>query len=669
MVPESGKAQQYEASKEGSNFTTHTTFYGVGHSTAPKGKLSPLRIAGVPPSCHLATAATAAAAAIAAVEGRDDESGSALEHAVPAAQEEDAAPAVECKRDALARLALFLKNKRTAATTTTGTLSVSAGSLSQGPSAARPSSQIEIPDEIPLPLTPRSFFKKQWGGESCDESDDDDAVQKAVASKDKELKALEGKLAAKEHAIAKLKLDVSSSLSLLQTTSLKQSSLAQKAIRQAHSRAEAATREAHLLRDQLRQRRGGQGGGEKKQGGERSNPNEAEIVDVVSRKVETSSNKSSGNGGGGSVAAGPNLFESVSDEGLEIQRKVAGDEGREDKAEEKQNEREWKKGGGKEMHLPQAEDKDGYEEMLGSRSSSRYRKFRTVGPSSAKSVYSSQFAQSKSLPSISECISVKSGNRKAGEGVFASTELAYGLLGFELNKSETGAAREQLTKGKDGKGEGGGGGGGGGGEKEEEEEEEEDVSINERFQRCLEDGNDLGLYHLSENFTEMAKLYSKVIVSEMNLSRREKAIKPWDAVGGTAGGIKYRHRGIVFKVIEGDQCIGHDRSGRPLYFHTAVAGVDGDTKRLAADIRNMEEIEEHTWEGVEIGSGDGVDMDGSTTSRRSRRWSRRRRRRWSRRRRRSYFSAGAKTFSFDKSGLAIYTLAVAAAATAGAALL
>eukprot|EP01088_Endostelium_zonatum_P020138 TRINITY_DN7277_c0_g1_i1.p1 TRINITY_DN7277_c0_g1~~TRINITY_DN7277_c0_g1_i1.p1 ORF type:complete len:1066 (-),score=171.12 TRINITY_DN7277_c0_g1_i1:6-3176(-) len=56
---------------------------------------------------------------------------------------------------------------------------------------------------------------------------------------------------------------------------------------------------------------------------------------------------------------------------------------------------------------------------------------------------------------------------------------------------------------------------------------------------------------LNEDFMEAAEVYGKVIINERYVADSEKTIKPlpYDTIGGVMGGVKYMHKGIIFKFV------------------------------------------------------------------------------------------------------------------------
>jgi hypothetical protein len=116
-----------------------------------------------------------------------------------------------------------------------------------------------------------------------------------------------------------------------------------------------------------------------------------------------------------------------------------------------------------------------------------------------------------------------------------------------------------------------------------------------RFQSTLElaEDNDDAIAHkyqslsqLSVDFLETVKTYSRLIISEQFLSVHRMTIRPSN-VGGTAGGVKYIARGILFKLCN-DPYVGGGRyvygGNHPLY-HLAAKACSHDLKGAAAYFR------------------------------------------------------------------------------------
>jgi len=88
---------------------------------------------------------------------------------------------------------------------------------------------------------------------------------------------------------------------------------------------------------------------------------------------------------------------------------------------------------------------------------------------------------------------------------------------------------------------------------------------------------------LAKDFVAAAKMYGKIIISEVFLPYKQKTIKPI-SIGGVAGGEKYIHRGILFKfamdwegLYGGDEysakVASHELKGLARYFSCAVRGL------------------------------------------------------------------------------------------------
>jgi hypothetical protein len=65
------------------------------------------------------------------------------------------------------------------------------------------------------------------------------------------------------------------------------------------------------------------------------------------------------------------------------------------------------------------------------------------------------------------------------------------------------------------------------------------------------------LTHLSEDFLDHSKRFGRIIITEQHLPDAEKTIHKFK-IGGVAGGDKYLHKGILFKLTV-DTCFGPNR--------------------------------------------------------------------------------------------------------------
>ena len=80
--------------------------------------------------------------------------------------------------------------------------------------------------------------------------------------------------------------------------------------------------------------------------------------------------------------------------------------------------------------------------------------------------------------------------------------------------------------------------------------DEDAFSWNEAYQRAIEKQDLLELHRVTYDFAQIAALYGKVILSEMGVPDARRTIKPDKTLGGTAGGVKFRARGILFKLVD-----------------------------------------------------------------------------------------------------------------------
>ena len=106
---------------------------------------------------------------------------------------------------------------------------------------------------------------------------------------------------------------------------------------------------------------------------------------------------------------------------------------------------------------------------------------------------------------------------------------------------------------------------------------------NEAFQRALDHQDVIAISHISTDFAEIARLYAKLIISEMHLPPAARTLQPVN-IGGTAGGDKFIARGILFKLVT-DPVIDLPNGRRVWIYGSTKPRIDLASKSAAAELR------------------------------------------------------------------------------------